>query len=103
MPDLKLESKPDTRRSMAAQFPPPLGGTRRRLGGACVIPFLITLATVTVAAALCWAMWKAYMGTPWTRDGTVRVYVVTMAAEISGRIVGLPVADPTNSCTRAIS
>jgi RND family efflux transporter MFP subunit len=51
------------------------------------------LATIAIAASLCWAMWKAYMGTPWTRDGTVRVYVVTMAAEISGRIVELPVTD----------
>src|SRR5258705_9498065 len=33
------------------------------------------------------------MGTPWTRDGTVRAYVVTMAPEVAGRIIKLPVAD----------
>jgi multidrug resistance efflux pump len=33
------------------------------------------------------------MGAPWTRDGTVRAYVVRMAPEVSGRIVELPVAD----------
>ena len=33
------------------------------------------------------------MGAPWTRDGTVRAYVVTMAPEVAGRIVELPVAD----------
>ena len=33
------------------------------------------------------------MGTPWTRDGTVRAYVVTIAPEVAGRIVQLPVAD----------
>jgi hypothetical protein len=33
------------------------------------------------------------MAAPWTRDGTVRAYVVTMAPEVSGRIVELPVAD----------
>jgi RND family efflux transporter MFP subunit len=33
------------------------------------------------------------MGAPWTRDGTVRAYVVTMAPEVAGRIVKLPVAD----------
>jgi RND family efflux transporter MFP subunit len=38
-------------------------------------------------------MWDAYVGAPWTRDGTVRAYVVTIAPEISGRIVELPVAD----------
>ena len=58
-----------------------------------VIPFLITLGTVALAALLAWAMWDAYMGAPWTRDGTVRAYVVTMAPEVAGRIVELPVAD----------
>ncbi|MBV8401738.1 MAG: biotin/lipoyl-binding protein, partial [Acetobacteraceae bacterium] len=38
-------------------------------------------------------MWVAYVGEPWTRDGTVRAYVVTMAPEVSGRVVELPVAD----------
>jgi multidrug resistance efflux pump len=58
-----------------------------------IIPVLITLVTVAVAVPLAWAMWDAYMGAPWTRDGTVRVYVVTMAPEVAGRIVGLPVTD----------
>jgi len=58
-----------------------------------IIPVLITLVTVALAVALGWAMWDAYMGAPWTRDGTVRVYVVTMAPEVAGRIVKFPVAD----------
>jgi multidrug resistance efflux pump len=58
-----------------------------------VAPILITLGTVTVAALLAWAIWEAYMATPWTRDGTVRAYVVTMAPEVAGRIIKLPVAD----------
>ena len=57
------------------------------------VPLLITLATTVFAAVLGWAMWDAYMGAPWTRDGTVRTYVVTMAPEVAGRIVELPVAD----------
>src|SRR5260370_29199126 len=56
-------------------------------------PILITLGTVALAALLAWAMWEAYMAAPWTRDGTVRVYVVTMAPEVAGRIIKLPVAD----------
>lgn len=56
-------------------------------------PFLITLAAVTLAGLLGWAMWDVYMGAPWTRDATVRAYVVTMAPEVSGRIVELPVVD----------
>jgi RND family efflux transporter MFP subunit len=47
----------------------------------------------TEAVPLGWAMWDAYMGAPWTRDGTVRVYVVTMAPEVAGRIVEFRVAD----------
>src|ERR1700693_2949315 len=58
-----------------------------------VFPLLITLVTIALAAGLGLAMWDAYMGAPWTRDGTVRAYVVTMAPEVAGRIVELPVAD----------
>ncbi|HZB90067.1 MAG TPA: HlyD family secretion protein [Stellaceae bacterium] len=58
-----------------------------------VVPLLITLAVVALAVPLSWSMWNAYMGAPWTRDGTVRAYIVTMAPEVAGRIVALPVAD----------
>src|ERR1700733_10536860 len=58
-----------------------------------LVPILITLGTVAVAALFTWAMWQAYMAAPWTRDGTVRAYVVTMAPEVAGRIVKLTVAD----------
>src|SRR6516164_4557402 len=58
-----------------------------------IVPFLITLATTAVAAAFGWALWKTYIETPWTRDGTVRVYVVTKAPEVAGRIFELPVVD----------
>jgi multidrug resistance efflux pump len=61
---------------------------RRRIG-----PLAITLATVALAGLLGWAMWRVYMGAPWTRDATVRAYVVTMAPEVTGRIVELHVAD----------
>ncbi len=58
-----------------------------------VLRVLITLAAVAVAVPFVWEFWKVYMTAPWTRDGTVRAYVVTMAPEISGRIVDLPVKD----------
>jgi RND family efflux transporter MFP subunit len=58
-----------------------------------VVPMLIALGTVAAAAVLAWATWQTYMGAPWTRDGTVRAYVVTMAPEVAGRIVKLPIAD----------
>ena len=64
----------------------PEAGPPRRLR---IIPFLITMATVMLAGSLGWAMWGVYMRAPWTRDATVRAYVVTMAPEVAGRIVEL--------------
>ena len=58
-----------------------------------IMPVLLTTLVAAVAALLGWAMWDAYMGAPWTRDGTVRAYVVTMAPEVAGHIVELPVVD----------
>src|SRR5262249_23130651 len=58
-----------------------------------IMPFLITLVTTALAGLLGRAMWGVYMGTPWTRDATVRAYVVTMAPEVAGRIVELHVVD----------
>ena len=58
-----------------------------------IFPLLITLVVIAAAVLLGRAMWDAYMGAPWTRDGTVRAYVVTMAPQVAGQIVELPVAD----------
>jgi multidrug resistance efflux pump len=57
------------------------------------VSLLITLGSVALAVVLGQSMWRAYVEAPWTRDGTVRAYVVTMAPEIAGRIVDLRVAD----------
>lgn len=54
---------------------------------------LLTAVAVAFAAWLGWTAWNVYMGAPWTRDATVRAYVVTMAPEVAGRIVNLPVVD----------
>jgi RND family efflux transporter MFP subunit len=54
---------------------------------------LATLVAVALAALLGWAAWQYYMGTPWTRDGAVRAYVVKVAPEVAGEIVSLPIAD----------
>ena len=57
------------------------------------VPVLITLIALAIAGTFAWGMWQTYMTAPWTRDGTVRAYVVAMAPEVAGRIVALPVAD----------
>jgi multidrug resistance efflux pump len=94
MSDVESKSKPErTADSSTASWAPAPAAreapTRRRR----VVPLVITLAAVALAAVLGRAMWGVYMGAPWTRDGTVRAYVVTMAPEVAGRIVQLPVAD----------
>jgi multidrug resistance efflux pump len=81
----------DNREEAAPSLPPESGAPaapRRKIR-----PFLLTLAAVVLAGLLGSAMWGVYMQTPWTRDGTVRAYVVTMAPEVAGRIVELNVVD----------
>src|SRR5246500_4072058 len=93
--DIKSRRKTEAESSPVVRSAEPLPAlplaTRRRQFH--IFPLLITLAVIAVAVVLGWAMWDAYMGAPWTRDGTVRAYVVTMAPEVSGHIVELPVID----------
>jgi len=88
----QTEAKPHT--DIAREIPwspkPPARTVRMRLRRALGV--FITLATIVAAILLGRAMWNVYMVAPWTRDGTVRTYVVTMAPEVSGRIVAMPVA-----------
>src|SRR5262249_13858077 len=86
----KREAAADSSATVWSPEPPARDRPRRRLH---ILPLLITLATIAVAVVLGWAMWDVYMCAPWTRDGTVRAYVVTMAPEVAGRIVELPVVD----------
>jgi multidrug resistance efflux pump len=86
----KREVPADTPATVWTPEPAPRETPRHRLR---ILPLLITLAVIAVAVALGGAMWNAYMGAPWTRDGTVRAYVVTMAPQVAGQIVELPVKD----------
>jgi multidrug resistance efflux pump len=93
MPSVELKSE-HARQSDESDIPPHVASDRHNIKSRIPLaPILITLGTVAIAALLAWAMWQAYMGAPWTRDGTVRAYVVTMAPEVAGRIAKLPVAD----------
>jgi multidrug resistance efflux pump len=74
-PSSRAESRTAAKRSMAIR------------------PFVITLAAVALAGLLGWATWGVYMEGPWTRNGTVRAYIVTMAPEVAGQIVELHVID----------
>src|ERR1700680_3991584 len=93
MPSVELRSE-HARQSDESDVPRHVASDRDHIKSRIPLaPILIPLGTVAVAALLAWAMWQAYMGAPWTRDGTVRAYVVTMAPEVAGRIVKLPVTD----------
>ena len=76
--------------AVTSSDPDPMAFPARR---SRLVPVFITLATAAVAVVLGRSMWRAYMDTPWTRDGAVRAYIVAMAAEVAGRIVELPVVD----------
>jgi RND family efflux transporter MFP subunit len=95
MNDVELKSKTEPARDVALDdvLRPPPPPEPRRARRRVFLPLLITLAAVVVAVAVGSAAWDAYMGAPWTRDGTVRAYVVTMAPQVAGQIVELPVAD----------
>jgi multidrug resistance efflux pump len=72
---------------------PPRVERRLVLSSLRFVPVLATLAAVALAAALGYQAWQYYMGSPWTRDGTVRAYVVKVAPQVAGEIVQLPIAD----------
>src|SRR3981081_2927233 len=93
MPSVQLKSE-HARQSDGIDVPRHVARDRDKIKPRIsLVPILITLGTVAVAASLSWAMWPAGVRAPWTRDGGVRAYGVTMAPEVAGRIVKLPVAD----------
>ena len=53
----------------------------------------VTLTVCAVAGVLAWRAFGLYVSTPWTRDGAVRAYSVSLAPEVSGRVVELPIHD----------
>lgn len=58
-----------------------------------ILAQLTTLAVVALAFVLGWFAWEHYTRAPWTRDARVRADVVTLSADVAGRIVKLGVHD----------
>ncbi len=52
-----------------------------------------TLVLLVVGAVAAFDLWRFYAEAPWTRDGRVRAETVSVAPEISGRIIALKAAD----------
>jgi multidrug resistance efflux pump len=54
---------------------------------------LTTLAIALVAIVMALVTWDYYVTAPWTRDGSVRVQVASVAPQVSGQITELRVGD----------
>jgi multidrug resistance efflux pump len=93
MADVETRAKHDTAADAPSETAAPRATATPPRRRRSVTPLLVTAASVALAVWLGAKAWNAYMGAPWTRDGTVRAYVVTMAPEVAGRIVNLPVVD----------
>ena len=76
-------------RELAAPDQPPYAV--RHVHPMRIVPVMLTLGTALLAAVAAWATWDVYMVPPWTRDATVRAYVVTITPQVSGLVVNLPV------------
>lgn len=58
-----------------------------------IISFLATLSVVAIALWLGRSLWLSYMEAPWTRDGRVRADVVSVAPDVTGLVLDVPVRD----------
>jgi multidrug resistance efflux pump len=76
-----LAKSPLARRRAAAQF---LRSMSRRLA---------TLGIFLVAVLVSIVAWDQYVTAPWTRDGSVRVQVASIAPQVSGQITQLRITD----------
>lgn len=48
---------------------------------------LVTLVIVALALVAGLWLWHYYLYTPWTRDGRVGAEIITVASDLSGRVV----------------
>ncbi|WP_375312913.1 HlyD family secretion protein [Bradyrhizobium sp. A5] len=85
---------PDGARSPAQVMPPTR--TLHQAAGRLMLragKHLATLGIALVAVLISVATWQHYVTAPWTRNGSVRVQVASVAPQIPGKIVELRVAD----------
>jgi len=58
-----------------------------------IVSLVATLIVVALAVGFGRIVWVHYMDSPWTRDGRVRADVISVAADVSGVVVDVPVRD----------
>ncbi len=82
------QSSPPPQQFAAPANDPPSIQRRLRL-----LPILATLAVAVTGGSAAWLLWQGYMERPWTRDGTVRADIVTLAPDVAGLVTELPIKD----------
>ena len=58
-----------------------------------LLRYVLTAAIFTIAALVAIALWRHYMYSPWTRDGRIRADVISVAPDVSGIVVDVPVLE----------
>jgi len=58
-----------------------------------LLRFIPTGLILAVAIVVAIALWRHYMYSPWTRDGRIRADVITVAPDVSGLVVEVPVQE----------
>ncbi|WP_341963813.1 HlyD family secretion protein [Pseudomonas sp. RC10] len=58
-----------------------------------IVSLIATLIVVALAFCFGRVVWVHYVDSPWTRDGRVRADVISVAADVSGVVVDVPVRD----------
>jgi len=58
-----------------------------------IVRFAVTAVLVLIACVVVWNIWVYYEVAPRTRDGRIRADVVTVAADVAGRVVDVVVHD----------
>lgn len=56
-----------------------------------ILRFVLTGAIFAAAVVIGLALWRHYLYSPWTRDGRVKADVVSVAPDVSGLVVDVPV------------
>lgn len=58
-----------------------------------LLRFLLTGLIFAAAVLVAVALWRHYMYSPWTRDGRIRADVISVAPDVSGIVVEVPVRE----------
>lgn len=58
-----------------------------------LLRYVLTAAIFTIAVLVAIALWRHYMYSPWTRDGRIRADTISLAPDVSGIVVEVPVQE----------